>query len=1035
MSSWIDQPDLSHDDVAAVDALCDRFERCWRRGERPAIEALLAESEPRLRDILAAELVQMEVELRRSHGERPRAADYHQRFPVLTNVVEEALTLPHEPPTTVSELVSYSPLEESRRRASPGVAPMPQDTEVELAAFHCEAGALCLPEEFGRYRIERELGRGGMGAVFLAHDRELDRPVALKAPHPQLVSARDGFLERFRREGRAMATVQHPNVCPIYDVGLFAGWHFFTMAYIEGETLSARLQRGERFDHRAAAMLVHRVALAVHRIHQAGVLHRDLKPGNIMIDREDEPIVMDFGLARHERPGERDLTHSGLLVGTPAYMAPEQIELLHGEIGPPTDVYALGVILYELLCGKRPFDGTNASILGKVLFAPVASPSEIQGDVPADLEAVCLKAMSRSRADRYSSAKALADDLAAWLAVPDEVAQRKPRGDVPSLRLLRWPQGIRRERWIAALGLGVAAVVLFVGMGRFFRPPHERFFPPPPHDRRFPPPHERRGFPVPAGPAHVGVAPSNAAVGVGDQKPAENGTPAFATAPFNADQASALQNEWAKSLGEPVEFTPAAGLRFRLIPPGEFVMGAPDSDRDAAADEKPQHTVRLPHPIYAAVHEVTVGQYRRFVEATGYQTMAEQANRGSHDARRVNHLDWTWRRHHYEPADDSPVSCISWLDARQFLAWLSKEIGRPCRLPTEAEWEYLCRAGSTEPFWWGADRDAARLDSFEKPPSLPLKVGRYAPNAFGICDTHGSVWEWCLDGQRTYTSSRTEDPTGSLDPALPHVVRGGGWTTAWPSLRATRRAVEALDYSHSSLGFRVVIDVVAETSAPRHQPAFTPTADYSRRMMQGFIVLVHPEMGEHPAEMQAVNAELDRQLAEVSCVVPERSLRDLRRTRIWVDWSTSPHLSVIAHYSSTWLASHGLNPELAGGIQILSPGMWLARAAAVPPERLFAQLADQHVLRVIGLEHAGLNAAYRHAIEEKLYDAVRLESGQTIRSWATHDARSYFVTLSQSYFLRGSHFPFTRDELRQHDPQGFEVMQALWGEAKEPRTE
>jgi class 3 adenylate cyclase/tetratricopeptide (TPR) repeat protein/predicted Ser/Thr protein kinase len=282
---------------------------------------------------------------------------------------------------------------------------------------------LPLGQRFGRYFVERELGRGGMGAVYLAVDTQLDRKVALKVPFVRGDDLAD-LVDRFRREARAMATVHHANLCPVYDVGEINGQHFLSMAFIEGETL-ARLIRDRGAQPVAQAVrLVRTIALAVQKAHDAGIIHRDLKPANVMLNAEGEPIVMDFGLARRNNSGEAELTHSGLVIGSPAYMAPEQVEARHHQVGPWTDVWAMGVILYELLTGRRPFEGSAAVVLGRIMerdplpFAQLGRPS------PPGLEAVCRKALAKDIAGRYPTARAFADDLAPWLTptAPGQVA-------------------------------------------------------------------------------------------------------------------------------------------------------------------------------------------------------------------------------------------------------------------------------------------------------------------------------------------------------------------------------------------------------------------------------------------------------------------------------------------------------------------------------------------------------------------------------------------------------------------------------------
>ncbi|MBC7816241.1 MAG: serine/threonine protein kinase, partial [Planctomycetaceae bacterium] len=223
-----------------------------------------------------------------------------------------------------------------------------------------------VPQEFGRYLIERELGRGGMGRVYLALDRQLDRQVALKVPFFRDEDGAD-VVDRFYREARAMATVQHMHLCPIFDVGQFERWHYLTMAFIDGRPLNELLKGGQVLPTATTITLLGKVANALHKAHQAGIVHRDLKPSNIMITRDNEPIVMDFGLAQRQSLGEAELTHSGAILGSPSYMSPEQVESRRDEIGPRSDVWALGVILYQMLSGRRPFEAVGPAVFGQIV--------------------------------------------------------------------------------------------------------------------------------------------------------------------------------------------------------------------------------------------------------------------------------------------------------------------------------------------------------------------------------------------------------------------------------------------------------------------------------------------------------------------------------------------------------------------------------------------------------------------------------------------------------------------------------------------
>jgi serine/threonine protein kinase len=223
------------------------------------------------------------------------------------------------------------------------------------------------------------------------------------------------FLKRLKREAGIAAAFQHPNICPIYDDGIHNGRPYLVLAYIDGISLSDYLKRQTKpFDLVQAVNLIRTVAKAMHKAHETGIIHRDLKPDNIMINREDQPIVMDFGLAKRTDSGEQ-LTSAGKAFGTPAYMPLEQFQDV-GAIDHRADVYSLGVTFYRLLTGRLPYRGTLYEVMGAMLKAvPLPPPSQSRPEVDPELEAICLKAMARQATDRYSSTSEFAEALRRWL--------------------------------------------------------------------------------------------------------------------------------------------------------------------------------------------------------------------------------------------------------------------------------------------------------------------------------------------------------------------------------------------------------------------------------------------------------------------------------------------------------------------------------------------------------------------------------------------------------------------------------------------
>jgi len=325
------------------------------------------------------------------------------------------------------------------------------------------------PRLLGKYSLVREIGRGGMGAVYEAQDTQLHRQVALK-----LLVTRQGVgaaqadqdRQRFDREAQAIAKLKHPNIVTLYEAGEIQGRRFLAMELIDGQAFSSWWkQKPNKLPQKVTVL--RDVALAVDHAHEAGILHRDLKPANILVDGKSKPYVMDFGLAKAADPEVgASLTSEGLVVGTPAYMSPEQARGLK-TVDRRTDVYSMGVMLYEILAGRQPFEGETAiDILmkaSKERVTPPSSASMIAPDPAMDraIENICLKALARNPNDRYPSAQAFAQDLTRWLkgeTVAVKIAATQRRISVPK----------PSRSWPVAAGIAAAAVAAVVAVFLFF---------------------------------------------------------------------------------------------------------------------------------------------------------------------------------------------------------------------------------------------------------------------------------------------------------------------------------------------------------------------------------------------------------------------------------------------------------------------------------------------------------------------------------------------------------------------------------------
>lgn len=315
-----------------------------------------------------------------------------------------------------------------------------------------------VPAELGDFEILGIIGRGGSSVVYRARQRRVNRIVALKTLHGISLSRRESF-ERLRIEAEAVGRLEHPHIVPLYEVGRHHGTPFLALRLFERGSLAEAL-KARRFTLREAAQLVATAARAVHHAHQRGVLHRDLKPSNLLLDEHGAPHVADFGLAKLA-DSDSSLTLSTSVLGTPAYMAPEQAGGRIRQVGVPADIHALGAILFELLAGRPPFLGASAlEILRQVADAEPPKLRELNPAVDRDLEAICLKCLEKDPSLRYGDANALADDLDRWLRHdPISLRPLKPRE-----RLLRW---VRRRPLVAALSasLGLALVTGVIATG------------------------------------------------------------------------------------------------------------------------------------------------------------------------------------------------------------------------------------------------------------------------------------------------------------------------------------------------------------------------------------------------------------------------------------------------------------------------------------------------------------------------------------------------------------------------------------------
>ena len=776
------------------------------------------------------------------------------------------------------------------------------------------------------YEIVRELGRGGMGVVYLARNKLMGRLEVLKVVGGHLVE-RPGVRDRFLREVQSAAKLQHRNIVTAYSATRLGESIVLAMEYIDGEDLAKMVKSRGPLPVVHACYFIYQAALGLQHAHERGMVHRDIKPANLIFAVEGKKgvvKVLDFGLAKVTSEGQADsgLTREGQMLGTPDFIAPEQIrDAQSADIR--ADIYSLGCTFYYLLTGGPPFHGDHLWDLYQAHFSMEAGPLNlVRPEVPVELAAVVAKMMAKEPGRRFQTPGEVAQALTPFfkkgsapvkgataeisqagepeakqptpgaVSVPPRPAQERtpapvsearkpaptqsgsipeglidlgepeplfdtmldgiPRAAVPkpSQRAPRpWSTTVEklsrfgpRARWAAAgvllLGLVVAwaAVVLRVktanGTIVLENVPADAVVeidgdritvtPTVGEPVMFEAPAGKHGLVVRRGDLVLLVESVTLEAGkpfkhklTARLEPPVVERPGKIDLPPNATQRSGT-GPAVKTPSSQDSITNSIGMTLKLIPAGEFMMGSPDSDKDVRIEEKPQHRVRISKSFYLGVYEVTQAQYK-----------AVMGNNPSDFPPNGDGKDKVAG----QSTDQYPVDNVWWLDAVSFCNKLSAKEGRRpfyeiddkyvqvpdwngpgYRLPTEAEWEYACRANASTPTRYSFGDDAAQLDEygwFALNSSRIHAVGKKKPNGFGLHDMHGNVSEWCWDwyAEGYYKQSREDDPTGpaarvGLSPGDLRTGRGriNGASDARSASRVVREPGDRF-----SLGFRLAL--------------------------------------------------------------------------------------------------------------------------------------------------------------------------------------------------------------------------------------
>ena len=662
------------------------------------------------------------------------------------------------------------------------------------------------PEEFGKYKIIEEVGRGGFAAVYKAVDTTLDRTVALKVLAPHLLWD-PAFVQRFQREAKLAANLKHPNVVIIYEFGQEAGTIYIAMEFLAGQTLKEVILKEGALPPARIVNMVGQIASALDYAHGRELVHRDIKPSNIMVGADDHVTVMDFGIAKAATLTA--LTTAGRIFGTPEYMSPEQAEGVE-EPDARSDVYSLGVVVYEMSTGKVPFSGmTPLSIMRGHTDKSPPLPSEINPDVSPAVEALLLKALAKKREERYQSAgeMAVAFQQAVSGPVVEEIKKLPPKPELelhPSLAL----QLSVKPRTMDADGEATWTVTLrndgdddlrqvTVRRGRTLL--DEPFDLAAGKGRRFTftTTYETEGKKTEKVTV-TGIASNGERVrdevSVSVQvRPPRPVTPKPEPVPRHKPPA--------KPTPDVLTITSPIHLELVRVPAGEFLMGSdPATDKDAFDDEQPQHRVYVSE-FYIGKYPVTNAQYEVFVRATGHEEPRH------------------WTRLLRKPKvpsgkENHPVVWVSWHDAVAFCQWLSRETGKPFRLPTEAEWEKAARGTDGRKYPWGNRFDKTKLNSREGEPGDTTPVGQYSldgDSPYGCADMSGNVWEWCADWfdeqEYQHRKSVVKDPQGPKKGTV-RVLRGGAFYASRRLVRCAYRLSVGPDGRLRLYGLRVVVSPV-----------------------------------------------------------------------------------------------------------------------------------------------------------------------------------------------------------------------------------
>jgi serine/threonine protein kinase len=659
------------------------------------------------------------------------------------------------------------------------------------------------------YEILDEIGRGGLGVVYRARQKSLERLVAVKVLMPEFATT-PALLGCFHNEARRAARLnldRHPHIITIFDQGEKDGIHYIAMELVEGADLRQIIQHDGPLAVEKLIGWMKSVAAALGFIHQQGLVHRNLKPANILIGKDGEVKLTDFGFTRINESAKfnhpaKTLWHTREpeLSGPVQFMSPEQVQ--EKRVDHRSDIYSFGVVMYQSLTSRLPFQSdSDFATKKKIVQEPPTYPSRRRTSIPAKMEKVILKCMQKDPEARYKNCDELLADLERVLdpnvpdiafepsvIIPEVVVlddQPDTRPALPAPMPKRLPPRLSRLPQLNRNTLGIASLALVLCVAIFWRWNNSRRAEPPPTpvladtSSTMPPPDTRK-TPDDGAQKRAGALESRGDRAVRN-KNYDGAIESYQKALALQPDRQALREKLDKAQTEKGKWL---GLEFVQLPAGSFKMG--NSLGDGEDDERPVHEVKL-SSFRMSKYEITFAQYNTFCVATGKSKL------GFNDSR--------------------PVKEISWNDAKAFCDWLSQQTQTKIRLPTEAEWEYAALANGEVTRWPGTNRESelrsyARYKDNSDGRTAPVGSGR-RPNALGLFDMSGNVAEWCADWyKKNYyedclKQGVVNDPLGPSATGK-RVVRGGSIRNSAKDVRCFRRDKESPDERKPYIGFRIV---------------------------------------------------------------------------------------------------------------------------------------------------------------------------------------------------------------------------------------